>query len=375
MQKWGRSMFTIDDRLLKNDERAVYKLRKLFSDYGYIHYKVNKFEGYDFYAKNKDFLKSENILTFPDTNGNLKALKPDVTLSIVKNAALDGGVLKLFYNESVYRPSHETGSFREIMQTGLECIGDIGQYEMGEVLMLAAKSLLCISESYLLDISHMGLVSEIFELAGVKNCDVLLKLLGEKNVHELEKVCRTDGVSEDWIEKISSLCRIYGRPSEVLPKLLSDFGDTNGYKELSDISAIMEKYGLEEKIRIDFSLGNDMNYYNGLIFQGFIDGITSVFLSGGRYAKLVEKLKRKGGAVGFALSLDLLERYGGESREKDVDVLLLVDDDVAAEEILLAAEKIRESGSSVRVERSSLSGVKYGECKRLTKNGICEVDK
>lgn len=367
-------MFTIDDRLLKNDERAVYKLRKLFSDYGYLHYKVNKFEGYDFYAKNKDFLKSENILTFPDTNGKLRALKPDVTLSIVKNAALEGGVLKLFYNESVYRPSHETGSFREIMQTGLECIGDIGQYEMGEVLMLAAKSLLCISESYLLDISHMGLIREIFALAGVKSFDVLLKLLGEKNTHELEAACESDGVSPEWVEKICNLCRLYGRPSEVLPKLLSDFGETNGYKELSSICAIMEKYGLEEKIRIDFSLVNDMNYYNGLIFQGFIDGISNVFLSGGRYDLLVEKMKKRGGAIGFAVSLDLLERYGDEKNKNSVDALLLVDGEVSAEAILVAAESIRANGKTVRVEKTESGNVTYAKLMRLSANGLCEVE-
>lgn len=367
-------MFTIDDRLLKNDERAVYKLRKLFSDYGYLHYKVNKFEVYDFYAKNKDFLKSENILTFPDTNGKLKALKPDVTLSIVKNAALEGGVMKLFYNESVYRPSHETGSFREIMQTGLECIGDIGQYEMGEVLMLAAKSLLCISESYLLDISHMGLIREIFALAGVKSIDLMLKLLGEKNVHELEAACESDGVPPEWVEKIKNLCRLYGRPSDVLPKLLSDFGETNGYKELSSICAIMEKYGLEEKIRIDFSLVNDMNYYNGLIFQGFIDGISNVFLSGGRYDLLVEKMKKRGGAIGFAVSLDLLERYGDEKKKNDVDVLLLVDGDFSAEEILASAESIRASGKTVRVEKTENVNVTYGKLVRLSADGLCEVE-
>lgn len=370
----GTIMFTIDDRLLKNEERAVYKLRKLFSDYGYLHYKVNKFEGYDFYAKNKDFLKSENILTFPDTNGKLKALKPDVTLSIVKNAAFDGGVMKLYYNESVYRPSHDTGSFREIMQTGLECIGDIGKYEMGEVLMLAAKSLLCISDDYLLDISHMGLVSEIFELAGVKNCDHMLKLLGEKNIHELEAACLEDGVSDEWCEKICEICRIYGRPSEILPKLRHDFGFTNGFAELSDICDLMKMYDLEDKIRIDFSLVNDMNYYNGLIFQGFIDGISNVFLSGGRYDLLVEKMKKHGGAIGFALSLDLLERYGDEEKRQDVDVQLIVDGDVSAEAILSAAEMLRSGGSSVRIERKETGNIKYGSCKRLTRNGLIEVE-
>lgn len=368
-------MFTIENRLLKNEEKAVFELRRLYFEYGYLHYKVNKFEEYDLYAKNKDFLRSESILTFPDTNGNLKALKPDVTLSIVKNAALDGGLFKVFYNESVYRPSHDTRSFREIMQTGLECIGNIGEYEMGEVLMLAAKSLLCISERFLLDVSHMGLLREIFELAGVKSIDAMLKLVGEKNTHELKALCESDGIDECWTKKLSELCLIYGTPSEVLPILENDYKTTNGYRELEALCSIMKMYSLEEKIRIDFSLVNDMNYYNGLIFQGFIDGISTAVLTGGRYDPLLEKMKKSGKAIGFALSLDLLERFGKREKSSDVDVLLLVDEGVSAESVLIAVESYREKGLSVRVESKEGTSQSYGKRLRLTKKGISEIEK
>ena len=73
------------DKSLKKDEQAVLLLRKLYQSYGYQPYKMSRFEEYDLYAKNKSFLVSENILTFTDTNGKLMALKPDVTLSIIKN--------------------------------------------------------------------------------------------------------------------------------------------------------------------------------------------------------------------------------------------------------------------------------------------------
>ena len=76
----------IDEKLLKNDEETVYKLRKLYRGYGYSRYKMSKFEEYDLYVKNKDFLISEGVITFTDTNGKLMALKPDVTLSIIKNS-------------------------------------------------------------------------------------------------------------------------------------------------------------------------------------------------------------------------------------------------------------------------------------------------
>ena len=93
------------DDVIKNDEKAIFKLRTLYRKYGYKQYKMNKFEEYDLYLKNKDFLVSDGIITFNDTNGKLMALKPDVTLSIVKNSR-DGELNKLYYSENVYRLSH-----------------------------------------------------------------------------------------------------------------------------------------------------------------------------------------------------------------------------------------------------------------------------
>ena len=78
---------------LKYDEQAVFLLRSLYSKYGYKQYKMRKFEEYDLYVRNKDFLISDSVITFTDTNGKLMALKPDVTLSIVKNTKdSDGSV-------------------------------------------------------------------------------------------------------------------------------------------------------------------------------------------------------------------------------------------------------------------------------------------
>ena len=75
-----------DEKVLENGERAAFGLGQLYRKYGYIRYKVSKFEEYDLYVQNKSFLVSENVLTFTDTDGKLMALKPDVTLSIVKNS-------------------------------------------------------------------------------------------------------------------------------------------------------------------------------------------------------------------------------------------------------------------------------------------------
>ena len=101
------------DFSLNFQEKVIFGLRDLYRSYGYTQYKMSKFEEYDLYARNKDFLISDSVITFTDRSGKLMALKPDVTLSIVKNTADVAAVQKLFYQENVYRVSKGSDSFRE----------------------------------------------------------------------------------------------------------------------------------------------------------------------------------------------------------------------------------------------------------------------
>ena len=174
-------------------EQAVFSLRALYNRYGYTQYKMGKFEEYDLYARNKDFLISDSVITFTDLNGKLMALKPDVTLSIVKNTTdRPEDLQKLYNNENVYRVSKGSRSFREITQVGLESLGRIDDYCILEVLLLAARSLQCISPDAILDISHLGLLSRLIDSLGVRPEDKpkLLSCIGDKNLHDLARLCR-----------------------------------------------------------------------------------------------------------------------------------------------------------------------------------------
>ena len=54
------------NRSLLPNEAITFALRSLYDRYGYSRYKMNKFEEYDLYADNKDFLVSDNVITFND---------------------------------------------------------------------------------------------------------------------------------------------------------------------------------------------------------------------------------------------------------------------------------------------------------------------
>ena len=189
-------MTGIDSSKMSIAERARLRLHELYRRYGYSRYKMDKFEEYEFYLRYKDFLETESIIAFSDANGRLMALKPDLTLSMVKNFRYTAGcVQKQFYSENVYRSSKANRMHREIMQTGLECMGDLDVYQLAEVTLIAAMSLATVSDEYVLQVSHMGLVRDLMD--SVSDEDVrkdLIRCLGEKNRHEMKAICEEQGI-------------------------------------------------------------------------------------------------------------------------------------------------------------------------------------
>ncbi len=355
------------ERVLKNDEKALYRLRELYRRYGYSHYKVSKFEEYDLYAHNKSFLISENILTFTDTNGKLMALKPDVTLSIVKNISGEGNTTsKLYYNETVYRTSAASDGFREIMQTGLECVGKIDAYATSEVLMLAEKSLALISNEYILDLSHMGFLSGLLDNLEIvpEDRNMLLGEIGNKNVSAIRAYCSTRGISQEKTDMLCELTMLYAPLETALQKIRPYVAGKKmqaAYGELCEILEAMKASASVEHLYLDLSMVQDMHYYNGVIFRGFLKGLPDGILSGGRYDSLLEKMGKKASAIGFAVYLDQLMLLNTNEEQYDVDVLLTYDATVAPTAVVKAVRELQDSGRTVRVSSGSDATVRAKE--------------
>lgn len=361
-----------DINVLKNDEKAIFYLRSLYKKYGYSQYKMSKFEEYDLYVRNKDFLVSDNIITFTDTNGKLMALKPDVTLSIIKNSKDEKNtVQKVYYNENVYRVTNAAHSFKEIMQVGLECIGDIDTYNIYEVLFLAAKSLESISKDFVLDISHIGIVSSV-----IKSLDLspeaqkkIMECIGEKNVHGILNICNNEGKDAKNLVKLVSS---YGTPKKVCDVLTQIATDEtkDDINELLKIVDFLSQNGFGDKIHIDFSVVNDTKYYNGFVFKGFINGIASGILSGGQYDKLMQKMGKKSKAIGFAVYLDMLQRLSEDEKKYDVDAIILYDEKSDLKALADAVSLLCANGKSVTAQKQIPEKLKYKQLLKLQERGV-----
>ncbi|MBR6917399.1 MAG: ATP phosphoribosyltransferase regulatory subunit [Clostridia bacterium] len=349
------------DKQIDGIDGMIRSLNSLYEKYGYRQYKMSKFEEYSLYGKNIDFLVSDRVITFTDTDGKLMALKPDVTLSIVKNTSDDAdAVTKVCYNENVYRVSEGSGAFKEIMQSGLECIGEVDECLVGEVISLALRSLDLTGKRCVIELSHLGILSSALD-AATDDGEVrrrLLECVGNKNLHGAKELL--SGVESSKSALLFTLMNTYGAAVDVMKKLSSLGLEGEGKDALSELETVLsyfDKEALSDKIRIDFSVTADENYYNGIVFKGFAESVPDSVLSGGQYDKLMRKMGKRSRAVGFAVYLDMLERLYTVSDGYDFDVMLVYGDASPAE-VAAKTDAIVTSGKSVYSCKTPCEAVK-----------------
>lgn len=295
---------------LRREEIAALQLRALFEERGYRLYRMGSFEEYDLYLQNKSFLNDEDIISFTGADGRLLALKPDVTLSIVKNTPA-GETRRLYYTESVFRRSRQSGEYREINQMGLEYIGGEGAAAEAEVLRLAAASLAAVGRGAL-DLSHMGFVEAMlapFVEEGQRAA--ALEALWAKSSHAMRAAAKAAGVSPAQGEALAQLAALAGPFDGTMAEARSLSAEIPGAQgPLDELAALCAaaKNGGGVEYRLDFSIRGDADYYNGLVFQGYVQGVPRSVLAGGRYDNLLRRFDKPQGALGFALLLDEVGR-------------------------------------------------------------------
>jgi ATP phosphoribosyltransferase regulatory subunit len=342
---------------LPRAEQLPLLLRNLYESYGYLKYRMGRFEQYDLYMENRNFLRGEGIITFTDATGRLMALKPDITMSMVKNADPEGAIQKYYYNESVYRIEQRGEEYREISQMGVEYFGAELGYAEAEVINLALKTMGIIGGSYKLDLSHMGFISGLIEYLGLSDEGEVLDALRQKNRGAMQDIARRNKFGGDKLSVLETIAGLRGGLGGVLKdirELAKNETMLAAVRELEELYGILEIMGNTDHLCLDFSIVNDVDYYNGILLRGYVQGAPRAVLAGGRYDNLMRRFGKEQQAIGFAVYLSDLERVLYYKPEYDVDVLVCYG---GADAPLVAriVEGQRAGGKIVRAE-SRISG-------------------
>lgn len=349
----------IDPERLRKEERIAMELCCLYRMRGFTEYRMGAFEEYSVYMENKNFLASENMAVFAGADGKLYALRPDVTLSVVKNAKANGCTEKYFYNEKVYRLEKGSRSYKEVSQIGAEIVGTVDRAAEAEIVVLIKKTLAAAGGRSSLDLSHMGYVNGLCAALCASGAaqEELISFLREKNVHDFERYAEKTGIEREKADIFKEVIRLRGEPKRALKRakeLSLNEEMRAAADELLSLTELLEELGAAREISVNFSIANNADYYNGLIFNGYVEGVPKAVLSGGRYDLLAQKFGKKAQAIGFALYLGELGAYLKEDAEK-TDVLLLYREGREAA-ALRRAEELNAAGKSVKIALSSDGG-------------------
>ena len=136
-----------------------------------------------------------------------------------------------------------------------------------------------------------------------KNADALRAACTDIQFAALEKLIRSDGDNQGSLREIEKICQ----SADALA----------AFAKLAALYAALEEAGFAQHIRLDFSVVDAAAYYSGAVFCGYIKGVESRVLAGGRYDRLMRKMGSEAGAIGFAVYLDALERF--EEKQERVD--------------------------------------------------------
>lgn len=343
-----------------SENDVIQALVKLYKGYGYKLYKPGCFEEYALYQENKDFLIGKNVIAFSDLSGRLMAMRPDVTLSLIKHIDVPNEKIeKYFYSEKVYRQTAGSKDFKEISQIGTEIVGKIDDVCVCEAAILMCKTLSAVSSDYVLDVSHMGFTEGLIK-EFAEGQDVVSECLKKKNLYDFKKFAQKFGYDDKLVNAFEIVVSICDDPSTALNKAVDAVLNeqmNNALKSLCELCDRLKTLGYDKNVRVDFSVTNNADYYNGEVFNGYINGVSHLVLSGGRYDNLLKKFNKSGGAVGFALYLGELHRYFPKDSE-EVDYLVVYDDMNKDAALKIADERLAD-GYTVLLSNGVTDSVKY----------------
>lgn len=330
-------------------------LKDLFVSQGYRRVMTPALEFYDVFGEAAKYLPKETMYKLTDSKGRLMVLRPDCTVPVARLTAtrLKGMPLplRLYYNHNIYRgfPERKSKSV-EINQVGIELIGGSSLRSDLEVVELAARSLDKIgSGKYRLELCHIGYFKAIMGSldADEDTKEEIRLLIEQKNYASLTDILGK-AKENKAARALRKLPRLFGG-EEVFEKAY-DLFDENGAKESLDyLKGIYEylcRLGLGDKVIIDLGLVNLAEYYTGIIFRGYFDGVGEQVLSGGRYDTLLGQFGENHGSIGFGINVDLASQMVHPEPEKIPEILIFARDISAVPDSVRYRKTLEEQGKT-----------------------------
>lgn len=305
-------------------ERISSTVRECFSAHGYLPVETPLLENRSVLERGSAI--QDTPFQLFDSDGGLLVLRPDLTLPIARMIAgrmgKDKLPVRLRYEAPVVREEASLmGQPRQFTQLGVELVGDDGTASEAEVVTLLGDALARLGVPGWTIVC--GSVSPLTSLLEVCSPNEEFKQTALRYVHESDLVSLYDLVDATPDldpaagHALRRLARLAGDASVIdeIDELLEGVGvpvEKRGTGELRALVSSCAPLVRQGRLRFDFSIINSFDYYTGIVFKAYSEGITAALASGGRYDAVFANLGLPGvAACGFALSLERLQEVLG----------------------------------------------------------------
>ena len=342
------------------------KISQIFTQWGYQEIITPTFEFYDILAKGAGSIMKKEMIKFFDREGNIIALRPEMTTSIARLAStkiqLEPKPLRFYYIGNVFRYDDKVGSQREFCQAGVELIGINSSKADAEVVALAAE---CLKNSglkkFFIDIGHINFFNGIMKSIKVKEerKQEIKKAILNKDFVLLEKILSLEEIKDREKGFILKMPTLRGGEEvlEEAEKMIDNKLSLFALKEIKEVYNLLRDYGLEECILIDLGIIRNFDYYTGIIFEGYTDYLGFPVCGGGRYDNLCAKFGKDLPSTGFAIGIErlatILEKEDANSlklEKPDKYLVYYQNNKTYFKKALVVAENIRKKGLIVELE-------------------------
>lgn len=295
----------------RNVER---KLSGLFASRGFHEVITPGLEFYDVFALEGAGISQEEMYKATDRAGRTVVFRPDLTMPIARLTATrlrnQPKPVRLYYTQPVYRNDHgRTGRSHEITQTGVELLGAGGLRADLEVITAAVEAMNLCTPDFRLEIGHAGFFRALAAHLPVseETREDVRAAIESKNYAALNTIL--DSLEDSApVRAMRRLPRLFGG-EEIFEEAEAYCIDEESRKTLAylrEVYTMLASLGLGQKLLVDLSLVQRIDYYTGIIFSAYVEEYGDAVLSGGRYDNLLAMFGAPMPAIGFAVNADAL---------------------------------------------------------------------
>ena len=229
-----------------------------------------------------------------------KGLRYDLTVPFARYVVMHREELQLPFKryqiQPVWRADRpQKGRYREFYQCDADVVGSDSLLNEVELMQIVDTVFTRFGVRVQIKINNRKILTGIAEVIGaadkIVDITVAIDKLDKIGIDNVNQELRSDGLSDEQIEKLQPIISLAGTNEEKLAVIADVLKDSEtglkGVEETKFILDALKTSGLNNEIQLDLTLARGLNYYTGAIFEvKALDVQIGSITGGGRYDNL-----------------------------------------------------------------------------------------